>query len=29
MKVALSMIQKGMDNETMAELIELTQEEIE
>ncbi len=29
MKVALSMIQKGMDNETIAELTELTWEEIE
>ncbi len=29
MKVALSMIQKGMDNEAIAELTELTQEEIE
>ncbi|MFE4203629.1 hypothetical protein ACFRJ6_24795, partial [Aneurinibacillus aneurinilyticus] len=29
MKVALSMIQKGLDNETVAELTELTQEEIE
>lgn len=29
MKVALSMIQKGMDNETIAELTELTKEEIE
>jgi len=29
MKVALGMIQKGMDNETIAELTELTEEEIE
>jgi predicted transposase/invertase (TIGR01784 family) len=29
MKVALGMIQKGLDNETIAELTELTQEEIE
>ncbi|MEZ2661128.1 hypothetical protein ACBP89_24385, partial [Aneurinibacillus aneurinilyticus] len=29
MKVALSMIQKGLDNETIAELTELTQGEIE
>jgi predicted transposase/invertase (TIGR01784 family) len=29
MKVALGMIQKGMDNETIAELTELTKEEIE
>ncbi|ERI05722.1 hypothetical protein HMPREF0083_05569, partial [Aneurinibacillus aneurinilyticus ATCC 12856] len=29
MKVALSMIQKGIDNETIAELTELTQGEIE
>ncbi|KIV52534.1 hypothetical protein AM501_00160 [Aneurinibacillus migulanus] len=29
MKVALSMIQKGIDNETIVELTELTQEEIE
>ncbi|WP_053912204.1 hypothetical protein [Aneurinibacillus migulanus] len=29
MKVAVSMIQKGMDNETIAELTEFTQEEIE
>ncbi|MED4732357.1 Rpn family recombination-promoting nuclease/putative transposase [Aneurinibacillus migulanus] len=29
MKVALGMIQKGMDNKTIAELTELTQEEIE
>lgn len=29
MKVALGMIHKGMDNETIAELTELTKEEIE
>ncbi len=29
LKVALGMIQKGIDNETIAELTELTQEEIE
>lgn len=29
MKVALGMIQKGIDNETIAELTDLTKEEIE
>ncbi|WP_235496544.1 hypothetical protein [Aneurinibacillus migulanus] len=29
MKLTLRMIQKGVDNETVAELIELTQEDIE